>query len=831
MSNRIVPHCIKHHPGIVLDVALSSFDKRVLELVQEKVINSGDKHRLDASLPSDVQAKIHTLSSAYEGIGQSLKDGQLERQNEQLVAVFGRLMDEMVKHNGLSSKIVDLVSRIKELFRNNETASKHNELIAQVVRLQADLGTKQDEMKGLQSQALDRLARLQNGVQALLTQTYELHEYPIPRLFIVLPDDRSSWNPLDFFSNKFRLYFLCECGEHTKATKSNIPHRIHLAKHEGYVIDRPREFFQEYGSYVLVYLRMLKYGLSVAGVAVPALSNLIPDSLDQAIESLKLLTKTIKPGMDQVISYIEKVSTEEEALEGADLRQLEKFLKRNDKDRVLGNLQRTVTAEGHVKWVCSDHYDESHQETQAKTFIDTVESLKGRFDQNTGRVEVTLPSKIQAERFHLALEKARSVYELKLELDWEATQSDFKKLRDVLAITNVGVLELHLKQQDGPTKGVINRGQLYDPILGIMRHPSIQSFTIRGPHQFFKRSSLVSRDYDFSNLRHLDISLLQTEDDISGVECLVHRAMNLSSLVLSDFPIHLLLPVYKAIASYVRYPIIIGNLSMRIPPLQTDRHNWGTLSRDPVAHLVDVLSERFETLTVDGSQEEEELVDTIAKGTGNGLRLKSLQLIRPIRLSDAFITDLCTIATNSELHTLHIDLMEDKRRMRVLESVLESDSLKHLRELVITVSQSGLLTDAVKILANGVMETSEEETDQETPGKVNLEKFWLLNETYDSLPKAADEYLSTFVERVSLKELRLGACMTFEQVHSLAKSIDVSRLQRLYISTKNMDTTSVDGILTELQHAKEMRILRLGRANIAEEQMQQMKEKGITLAR
>jgi hypothetical protein len=307
--------------------------------------------------------------------------------------------------------------------------------------------------------------------------------------------------------------------------------------------------------------------------------------------------------------------------------------------------------------------------------------------------------------------------------------------------------------------------------------------------------------------------------------------MNLSSLVLSDFPIHLLLPVYKAIASYVRYPIIIGNLSMRIPPLQTDRHNWGTLSRDPVAHLVDVLSERFETLTVDGSQEEEELVDTIAKGTGNGLRLKSLQLIRPIRLSDAFITDLCTIATNSELHTLHIDLMEDKRRMRVLESVLESDSLKHLRELVITVSQSGLLTDAVKILANGVMETSEEETDQETPGKVNLEKFWLLNETYDSLPKAADEYLSTFVERVSLKELRLGACMTFEQVHSLAKSIDVSRLQRLYISTKNMDTTSVDGILTELQHAKEMRILRLGRANIAEEQMQQMKEKGITLAR
>jgi hypothetical protein len=82
------------------------------------------------------------------------------------------------------------------------------------------LDSKQDEMKQLQIQALDRLAQLQNNVKALLNQTYELHEYPTPRLFIVLSDNTSSWNPLNFFSNKFRLYFLCECGEHTKVTNS-----------------------------------------------------------------------------------------------------------------------------------------------------------------------------------------------------------------------------------------------------------------------------------------------------------------------------------------------------------------------------------------------------------------------------------------------------------------------------------------------------------------------------------------------------------------------------------------------------------------------------------
>ena len=46
----------------------------------------------------------------------------------------------------------------------------------------------QEELKQLQIQAIGQLAVLQTRVQAVLTQTYELHEYPIPRLFIVLPE-------------------------------------------------------------------------------------------------------------------------------------------------------------------------------------------------------------------------------------------------------------------------------------------------------------------------------------------------------------------------------------------------------------------------------------------------------------------------------------------------------------------------------------------------------------------------------------------------------------------------------------------------------------------
>ncbi|KAK3817486.1 MAG: hypothetical protein J3Q66DRAFT_430937 [Benniella sp.] len=604
------PHltkCIKHYPGVVLDVVLSTSEgnepttvrrankstnttlrqlnlpsddgtdtsptlspNQVVKYVQKDAIESDVEQLLINFPPSDSQSKDLT-SSTPDALVQAIKGGHLNRLGEQMIVRLQDLKDDVAKNNDLASKNNELASKNNELvskindlvLENNQVGYKNNELLlennqvahenkALLIRLndlQNVLDSKQDEMKELQIQALDRLALIQNNVKALLMQTYELHEYPIPRLFIVLPDEKSSWDPLNFFSNKFRLYFLCECGEHTMATNSKIPHHIHLAKHEGYDIDRPSEFFQQYGSYVLTILRMLKFGISVAGVAIPVLSQLVRvDGLDQATASLKLLDKTIEPGMDQVIKHIDKASTDgsgavvgfseqmenNEALEGADLRQLESFLKIKDSNRVLGNLYRTVTGEGHVKWVCIDHFRENYHAKAAQAFRETVNTLQGAFDENMGRAEVTLPSRVQAEQFYRVLGSVTSVYELKVELDWDITQSDFKMLRNILPKSSVGVLELYLTRHDIRTRDLLGRSQPYDSILDIMQLRSIQSFTIRGPCDFTKRSNLLSRKYEFPNLRHLDISLDQLKDDNLGIKCLITKSSNLSSLTLES---------------------------------------------------------------------------------------------------------------------------------------------------------------------------------------------------------------------------------------------------------------------------------------------------------
>ena len=247
------------------------------------------------------------------------------------------------------------------------------------------------QMLDKQQQTLNRQVILENRVQALMTQNYELHEYPIPRLFIVLPKPKRRKDKITHpLTKQFRLYFLCECGDHTTGTgRGNLPNKIHLAKHEGYELDQPNEFFERFGSYVLAMLKFLKYGTMAAGVAVPPLALFkVVEGIDAIQKSLAMTTDKIGSLVDQTIQHIqdlqgsskkdggtaaEQMMLEDiEALERADLRQLQLYLNDKDKGRVLGDLFRTFTPEGHVKWVCIDHYKENYRKAALKRFKDVI---------------------------------------------------------------------------------------------------------------------------------------------------------------------------------------------------------------------------------------------------------------------------------------------------------------------------------------------------------------------------------------------------------------------------------------------------------------------------
>ncbi|KAF9271986.1 hypothetical protein BGZ68_002832, partial [Mortierella alpina] len=495
------------------------------------------EQRFIASLTPDIQERIRASSNVYNLSVEAFNEGRVEeskRLNKDFNGHLQELKDVMTKNTDLAALTFKLLSTMEakqdelnakqdELNAKQEEMkqlqidarkaleAKQDELSAKQAELnakQAELEAKQDEIKELQIQALGQLAVLQTRIKAVLTQTYELHEYPIPRLFVVLPQNPSRWDRVKVFSNKFRLYFLCECGEHTRSINSKAKiHHIHIAKHDGYEIARPSEFFQRYGPYVLTILKMLKFGISVAGVAIPAISHLVrADVIDQASTHLQKLQDDIEPGMDQVIALMDGVSVDEGAasdgfdgdmenkmaLEGADLRKLDSFLKDKDGNKVLGNMFRTVTDEGHAKWVCVDHYRENYQESTAKEFQRVLDSVGGTFDEHLGRVEVKLRSRVLADKFWSVLGKARSIHELDVDLDWACNMSDLEALQDALAKSRVSILRLDIKQFQLSLGNTPSYASAEVAVHRIMELPSMKVIHIILPVEFAKLSRLQS---------------------------------------------------------------------------------------------------------------------------------------------------------------------------------------------------------------------------------------------------------------------------------------------------------------------------------------------------
>ncbi|KAF9963952.1 hypothetical protein BGZ65_004117 [Modicella reniformis] len=186
---------------------------------------------------------------------------------------------------------------------------------------------------------------------------------------------------------------------------------IHLVKHEGYDLKRPTEFFERYGSYILALIYMVKFGITAAGLIVPPLASLrILEGLDTTREHVKYLKNNIGPLVDITIKALEDFKSNGvtitelvtdytdfdklAALEGADLRQLESFLKLKDEKQVLGSLYRIVTLEGHVKW--------------------------------TGRIEIEIRSSVLARQFYDTMVKAPRIQELEITLKWDVTMDDLR---------------------------------------------------------------------------------------------------------------------------------------------------------------------------------------------------------------------------------------------------------------------------------------------------------------------------------------------------------------------------------------------------------------------
>ncbi|KAF9998845.1 hypothetical protein BGZ65_005720 [Modicella reniformis] len=291
-----IPERIAYHPGIVLDVVVE--DNGQVDSIREAAnlsqIPSTGRELKDYD--DQLNKPLATLASA-----DIMPNPYLFVYPEK---VPHDTQSSTLTHNSLYSTSLHPI--MSEQGSSKQSIDQHlNQLQDQIVQMQKTMDDKFDKTIRMRQQARNRLTIIQNRVEAILTQIYELHEYPIPRLFIVLPKAVGLRDKFKSpFSDQFRLYFLCECGTHTMSENSNTPHEIHMAKHEGYDLEQPTKFFERYGSYVLTLMQMIKYGIVAAGLFVPPLANFkIVDELDTTQKHLEYVKNNIAPLVDNTIGY------------------------------------------------------------------------------------------------------------------------------------------------------------------------------------------------------------------------------------------------------------------------------------------------------------------------------------------------------------------------------------------------------------------------------------------------------------------------------------------------------------------------------------------------
>ncbi|CAO3566796.1 unnamed protein product [Mortierella alpina] len=455
---RIEPHCIKHHPGLLDIILFSSNDHAHASApaATPSLTPANGSVSTSADASSDAPAVIHRDNA-----------GHTQRGLCHLVAIdYGLQVEQPQSLCATASEASP--HGFQRVFNKLDVLYDQGAVTQQIAQ----------EVCKLQKQMNDRLILIQNRTEAILTQQLEIAEYPIPRLFIVLPEEPVKYDPANWFRTKFRLQFICECGKHTEAANSKIKHHLHLAKHEGYLVREPTKFFERYGPFLLLMLELIKFGTVVAGHVVPALAALqAVELVDTVKQSVQLITAKIDLSLECIDKQLTKVqsslpedsvSSESqvirtpqeldnylngvEGVEGVELRQLRSFLKTSDDETLFGNLYRMTTSDGHVKWVCRDHYRASYQEKQVEKLREVVKLARGQFDEQLGKIKIALTTSIEAAEFYTAVRKAKGVLELDISLRWECNRSDLDTFRAALRSSRVSIVRNLVKLPDFTAK-------------------------------------------------------------------------------------------------------------------------------------------------------------------------------------------------------------------------------------------------------------------------------------------------------------------------------------------------------------------------------------------
>jgi hypothetical protein len=319
------------------------------------------------------------------------------------------------------------------------------------------------------SLALIREPLIHNRIQAVLANRMGVLDQQVPRIFIILPKTG--------YPGEFRVHFLCECGEYDGSPKKGkVPKHIHLTDHPGYDIQHKRQFMETYGTYMLDFLNLFKYGVGLDVMMMPPLEP-----------SSKLLAR-----IHESMEYLLEVPSAVEPHNNGWLRDVVHCLQVNPRESCIGSLYRVVSQEGDTRWICRDHYDHLQLNSLNDKFVEIARGFKFTYsDPHHSLFHYLLPDRTQAEQLYMELEQDPPIQDLGLLLDWAITPMDLGRVLEVLKRLTTPVIRLFIQRPEKPDDSLkTGKDALYAHMLGNM---TVQVFLMGEVAINFKKSEPRAR--------------------------------------------------------------------------------------------------------------------------------------------------------------------------------------------------------------------------------------------------------------------------------------------------------------------------------------------------
>ncbi|KAI8358959.1 hypothetical protein B0O80DRAFT_442746 [Mortierella sp. GBAus27b] len=221
-------------------------------------------------------------------------------------------------------------------------------------------------------------------------------------------------------------------------------------------------------------------------------------------------------------------------------------------------------------------------------------------------------------------------------------------------------------------------------------------------------------------------------------------------------------------------------MSLCIPPLTTVPYQ----PLDPSQYLAHLLNtDGIDIMLVlEGSTDEEAIVDALAKIEGNRTGLETLYVQEEsMEQGVRFIQNVAKVISKSELSVLDVHLTSEEGRAQILDSI----QWEHIRRLTISTDEKSVGIRAMKALVEGRNKCN---------GPVVLDYFkfscYCSETALDELPVL----LRSFLASTSIETLWLLVQMTPPDLGSVLKTADLSRLDYINLKVDDYSSDEVDGI-------------------------------------